>query len=300
MNPSFIFDRSTPELDEYLRISQMHPGYKYVSGCATPTKESKKAVYDWQSSVDLLRSVAGDALIREYHSARKAWMCRDETATPGVVSQTSPNGEFRVDVTSHPTGDGTWSYTKGRVYEGNRLIQTVYRNYPSFPIAWVENHAKTGHDYLICGADYMGQTVIDLITEDRVDSPPVCGGFCWIKVNPNAEGTTLAVSGCYWGGPDEVIIVDFEDPMSPAKWTEVAHFTGSGSRWGKDGSCSIETPYEVVDIPGHRLDGKKEDDCTSDEVAEVDKEALERNLPEKGYCDAGWCERVQSQLWFPV
>jgi hypothetical protein len=75
-------------------------------------------------------------------------------------------------------------------------------------------------EYLLCGEDYQGYNVIDLKREvNELTFPPEAyegQGFCWGAAYPSPTGQLIAVDGCYWGGPNEVVIFDFAVPcLSP-------------------------------------------------------------------------------------
>ena len=55
-------------------------------------------------------------------------------------------------------------YTRAVVTGDDGTIAAVNRNYSSFWYCFIENHATTGHDYLLCGDDYQSFTVCDLTT----------------------------------------------------------------------------------------------------------------------------------------
>ena len=126
------------------------------------------------------------------------------------------------------------------------------------------------------------------------------GERLWTEIHPNPDGTVLAVPGCYWGSPMEMILVDFANPMQPP-WLildrdEDEHFCG----WSADGTCNIGRRFEVVDIEGHPLHGKKEDDCTIDELEQVEAYAQEHDLPEgPDGEDPGWRYQTESHVWVP-
>jgi hypothetical protein len=136
----------------------------------------------------------------------------DEQATEHI----SPSGLYRLVITPYNTGEGYWNYTEGAVYRelGQGPLEIVRRNYPHFWFAWAEKH-QDGHDYLLCGEDYQGQTVIQLDSGKRVDYLPEKAAkgwaFCWIAVTP--EENELHVDGCFWGGPEEHVVYDFSEPL---------------------------------------------------------------------------------------
>lgn len=144
---------------------------------------------------------------------------------------TSPLGKYTLFISYFGTGANTWNVSRGQVYESGidrppvysktlvrkpALIETVHRNYGSFPFLFVENHPN-GHDYLICGENYMGQTVIELDTGKRIDHNK--NGFCWSSYSFNTSQKLLVVDGCYWAAPYEYKLFDFSDPMNG--WPEL-------------------------------------------------------------------------------
>lgn len=251
---TFVYDGETPELRAYLTHVQAPP----------PRAEA------WEAERRRLLAALPEGLLSRYDRARVAWHCRDATRAKDPTSHLSDSGHYRLDVTVHPTGRGTWAYTKGRIYDGERLIAEVCRNYHSFPFTFVERHPN-GHDYLVCGEDYQGQTFIQLDTGRRADHLPKATnygfGFCWADVQPSPSKRTLAVGGCYWGAPYEVWFVDFDDPMS---WPPIVlkrepdldKFLG----WVGDDVAEYGRVSEV-----YTANNKTADECTDEELAEWER-----------------------------
>lgn len=138
---------------------------------------------------------------------------------------TSPSGKYVLQVSSRATKPGCWNYTTGEVTRAGtgEAIATVDRNYSSFPYAWVEGHPN-GHDYLVCGANYQGQTVIELDTGKRKDFLPEDAkkghGFCWVQYHFDPILKMMVVNGCIWACPYETRFYDFADPMEKG-WEEL-------------------------------------------------------------------------------
>lgn len=134
----------------------------------------------------------------------------------------SPSNKYKLIITNKETKPGCWNYSTGEVSLNDNIIAVVNRNYGSFPFLFVENHPN-GHDYLICGEDYQGQTVIELDTGKRINFlPPEAEkgfGFCWGSYEFNKENNILAVDGCIWACPYEFRFFDFSDPMNG--WPEI-------------------------------------------------------------------------------
>lgn len=136
----------------------------------------------------------------------------------------SPEGKYKLVVSSFSTGQGTWDYSQGKVYrtDAGELVAIVQRNHDSFPFLFVEGHPN-GHDYLVCGEDYQGQTVVELDTGGRRDHLPEEAkrgvAFCWVDASFEAPVAMLVVEGCIWACPYEYRFFDFSDPMRG--WPEI-------------------------------------------------------------------------------
>lgn len=197
---TFQYPRMTPELQAYLN----HIETDVVSE-------------EWRTERKRLVDLVPPEVFQDYHQAKVTWFCRDETQAGDPKVVVSPGGQYRLVLTEHETRRGCWAYTKGKVFKGDQLLFEVCRNYSHFPYLFVEGHPN-GHDYLVCGEDYQGQTVLELDTGKRVDYLPPNAlkghGFCWAQIHISPSKNTLAVEGCIWAGPEEVMIMDFSDPMS--------------------------------------------------------------------------------------
>lgn len=141
----------------------------------------------------------------------------------------SQSGKYKLSLHAYKTGSGSWAYTQGKVYSASsdQPLAIVNRNYSSFPHLFIENHPN-GHDYLICGEDYQGQTVIELDTGKRVDYFPEEAfegfGFCCSSfIEFDRDTQLLLVEGCYWACPYEYRFYDFSDPMKQFKYLETEY-----------------------------------------------------------------------------
>jgi hypothetical protein len=191
----------------------------------------------------------------------------------------SPSGKYWLVISDYKTKAGCWGYSRGEVFCGNYLVADIQRNYHSFPFAWVEGHPN-GHDFLVCGESYMGQTVVELDTGKRSDSDPEHYGFCWAAIHPSPDKKVLAVDGCVWGAPYEVALFDFREPLKLpypvlGSWDECEEFDA----WESNEALRL---VRVRDT--RKSDGKLIDD-----------------LPEEGWpkLDADWGELRVTKLWTP-
>lgn len=173
---------------------------------------------DWQERQDAIKAVP-EALAEAYHAYRKDRMYDPEHAQPDPKEILTSSGKYKLVVTSFTSGPGTWAVTEGKVFkaDSDTPIASIRRNYTAFPYCFIEGHAN-GHDYLIGGEDYQGQTVIELDTGKRRELLPEEAkeghGFCWGHYSYNAASQLLLVDGCYWACPYEHRFYDFSDPMS--------------------------------------------------------------------------------------
>lgn len=126
------------------------------------------------------------------------------------------HGKYRIVVSEYSTKEGFWHYSGAKVYK-NDLVVEVHRNYSSFPYLFIEGHID-GHDYLFCGEDYQGQTVVQLDTgliKNYMSPGAEKGwGFCWASFGPvSPTGECMVIEGCYWAAPYEIRIIDIRTPM---------------------------------------------------------------------------------------
>jgi len=135
----------------------------------------------------------------------------------GKLQRTFEEGKYKLEIFQFETKEGCWGYTQGIVYRNNLIITKINRNYSSFPFSWIIGHPN-GHDYLIAGEDYQGQTIIQLDTSTRVDILPDDAkkgyGFCWVDHHFYSEQQILIVDGCIWACPYEFRFYDFSDPLN--------------------------------------------------------------------------------------
>ena len=165
----------------------------------------------------------------------------------------SPSGKYKLVITNFHTKPVLWSFTQGEVFkkDSDVPIATVRRNYSAFPYSFVEDH-PSGHDFLVAGEDYQGQTVVDLTTGERRDTlsdgTDKGFGFCWSEHRFHKESGILSVCGCHWACPYEFRFYDFSDPMRgwpEIEWKDVDEERSTGIfediRWP-----SIETRDETT------------------------------------------------------
>lgn len=188
-----------------------------------------------------------------------SWV-RKKTSSREYFSQSK---KYKLVVNYFSQGKGYWDYTKGTIYRtsDNKKLFEVNRNYSSFWYCFVENH-QNGHDYMLCGSNYQGQTVLELDTGIRKDYVPKSAeqgaGFCWTGVTPNESKTIIAVDGCFWACPYEFVFYDFSEPLN-LPYRELGRMDAlSDGKWVDD--CI----YEM------KSDNNKDEDVDDEDRIEYD------------------------------
>lgn len=210
--------------------------------------------------------------LKIYRSEKSKYFKDDNIVADSTTTYKSQSGKYELTIIQYKTEEKAWNYSLGKVYlisgSEKQLIAEIQRNYHSFPYSFVEEHPN-GHDYLVCGEDYQGQTIIELDTGKRKDWIPAMGGYCWKQITPSPSKTLLFVDGCYWACPGDSIIVDFSSPLSPPFDRLNGDFTiNSFKGWNEDDSCEIEIEYET----------RKSDGKPISELSEDEQDALEKDL----------------------
>ncbi|MEZ4474684.1 MAG: hypothetical protein R3F60_28635 [bacterium] len=228
-----------------------------------------------RAEVRRLRDLVPLPLRMAWFAAHRRWRCRPETEVGERATHASPSGRYVLEISTHSEAPRTWAYSRGRILRGGEVIAEVFRNFGQFPFVWVEDH-PAGHDYLICGEDYQGQTVIELDTGRRTDhlAPEAHEGFgfCWAGYQASPSRRTLAVSGCYWGAPYEVRLIDLSDPLTHLPIVKIVE-SGADYAWQVDqpDTCTIQREIEICAPTGTPADAMSEE-----EEADAERRRLAR------------------------
>jgi len=129
----------------------------------------------------------------------------------------SPSSKYTLWIYRYRTKRNYGDRSLCEIRVNNKKLMTIPRNYHHFPFTFVEDHPITHHDYLICGEDYQGYTIVDLTIGEKANFLPQSAkqgwGFCWTDHQFDRENNILHVEGCYWACPYEQVEYDFSDPM---------------------------------------------------------------------------------------
>lgn len=128
----------------------------------------------------------------------------------------SPSGSYKLEIHHfhHEEEIRRYSYTKGIIKDKeDHLVDVIYRNFSFFIYQWVQTEDD---EYLLCGLDYQGYTIVDLIRRETCHFVPETAydgqGFCWGEIFYLRDKELLVIDGCYWASPYELVFYDFAQP----------------------------------------------------------------------------------------
>jgi hypothetical protein len=185
----------------------------------------------------------------------------------------SPSGKFQLEIAKYSTGPHTWSYSRGIVtrVSDSKPLADVKRNYGHFWYCWIEH--PNGKEYLLCGEDYQGYCAVNLTDELYHVYFPEDGyrgiGFCWTAVYPSPDKLTLAVDGCYWACPYDLVFYDFQTPDA-LPYQEIGRCDNitECEGWKDNETFALKREIEV-----RASDGKEYNSLSEDEQAELDADS---------------------------
>lgn len=190
-----------------------------------------------------------------------------------VEADESPCGKYRLEICQYSTEPDAWNVSRGIVTRkhDNQLIIDVKRNFGHFWYAWVQHPNQ--NDYLLCGEDYQGYSVINLTTGKSTVYFPDAGykgfGFCWTAVDASPDCLILAVDGCYWACPYEVVFYDFRNPEQ----LPLPELGRIGSLDDCEGWLDNETFVLTREIEFRKSDGAAYDSLSSEEQDVLDNDS---------------------------
>jgi hypothetical protein len=206
---------------------------------------------------------------------------RDPDSTQTHVS---PSGLFNLEISGYATKPDAWNYSRGVVRDLNNVILAdVKRNYSSFWYTWIQH--PNGCEYLLCGEDYQGYSVINLTKGTTKVYFPDEGyggtGFCWTAVYPSPDNLVLAVDGCYWACPYEIVFYDFTDPER-LPLLELGRLTNTlnGSSWLDNQRFNVMREVEF----------RLSDDTAYESLSEAEQEILDHTPNSTG-------SRKEERIW---
>ena len=137
----------------------------------------------------------------------------------------SDSGKYQIQITPvvFKVKDRFWAYTLGKVIDSSnkKILHTIKRDSDKFPFVFVEGHG--GSDYLLCGEDRQGQTIIELNTGQTIthigEKAKRDMEFSWQKFHVSPEKKFIGIEGYAKSKHNEfpeyrgIRFFNFEQPM---------------------------------------------------------------------------------------
>lgn len=148
--------------------------------------------------------------IQKVREATELGLASAELGPDDPVTEMSPCGRYRLVIEEY-VAEGA-DFAVAVVYNVNtgQKVATVKRNDSRCFYAWL---SRAGCDYLLFPEDLEGQTVVDLTAGVVAGFSSPDDPFIWTEIHPSPDRTKLAVIGCYWACPFQVMVYDFHDPL---------------------------------------------------------------------------------------
>jgi len=157
----------------------------------------------------------------QYIEQRKEFEASFKRYTKIVDSEqefVSPSGIYKLKISKYGNGDEVcWNYSRGIVSKmaGGKILADVKRNIGHFWHNWVEH--PNGNEYLLCGEDYQGYSVVNLTQATYQVYFPDEGyqgvGFCWAAIYPSPDKLMLAVTAVFGWLPTRFCFMIFGSLM---------------------------------------------------------------------------------------
>jgi hypothetical protein len=158
----------------------------------------------------------------------------------------SPDGKyfFRANSYKQTDPERNWTVARIEIFQagGQKLFEFI-RDEDLVCCCWLNvNDAE----YFICPEDFEGQSIYDLTNDRFYSFASQKDPFIWTEIVPSPDKTKLAVIGCYWACPFELVIYDISDicrlpyPVINRKVFETAKLKG----WKDNETVILETKGE--------------------------------------------------------
>lgn len=236
----------------------------------------KKIFNRWRKPVNSYAANFGAATNKDYKIRRQEIerFFTNRNKLDGETTIESPSKNYSLTIEYYEMGENNWNYSRGIVKEikSGKIIADIKRNYSNFWHSWV---VKDRNEYLICGEDYQGQTVINLSERKISNYFPEAGekgfGFCWANVFPSPNSKILAVEGCYWANPYDLVFFDFSHPDElPYRELKRIESIDEIRGWNKEGFFELTYEDEI-----RKSDGMRYKDLPEEEQDEMDNGNVE-------------------------
>ena len=107
----------------------------------------------------------------------------------------------------------SWTVSKIEIFQTNpeeKLFEFI-RNDDSLFHGWLTIEQRT---YLLLSEDLEGKSIFDFLNRDFHSYSFENDKFIWCEYYPSPDGKQLAIIGCFWGGPYEIIVFNTSEPLN--------------------------------------------------------------------------------------
>lgn len=283
-------------------------------------KEYKGNEKEFQDLVDQIQGLVNEIPAKELFAYRRKNRMQyyvEENRVPDKQKVIlSPSGTYRLVVDQYRTcgpdpnaKQRSWNYSRGQIIKvmTSEVIETVYRNYPSFWYCFVEH--PNGCEYLFCGEDYQGYDLVNLSTGERrstlQDNAFLGWGWCTANMVSSPNGKYIVADGCYWACPYDLRVLDFSNPENfPLPILTTLPDGPSFKGWDSEDSFLYQRTWEGQETKDgtfyiwedngwKEIDPKEREILDWRELSEEEYDKMEEEHPERlGY-------RIETHRWHP-
>lgn len=150
------------------------------------------------------------------HRENELFYFQEQYKTEEVEVFYSPDNQYKLLIEHFRCVDGNvrHDYTRGIITSIDNSIKIeINRNYGHFIYEWV---IRGQQKYLLCGEDYQGYTIVNLVNQKILNYVPEewhnGTGFCWAAIHYTPGINVLVVEGCQWACEYEIIFYEFSNP----------------------------------------------------------------------------------------
>lgn len=140
-----------------------------------------------------------------------------------LLTEWSPSGKYRLEALCSDKADQVWF----ALYGLNET--TPFCGFHVEDSRGIHAFVQVGEDeYFLAATEQCGgQSVVDLTRRKWANAIDE-GGFIGWEYFLSPDGKYLAVSGCFWACPWQIMVFDFSQPLS-VPWPVVAEMISSGN-----------------------------------------------------------------------
>jgi hypothetical protein len=162
-----------------------------------------------------------------------------------VKAEVSPSGNYELKIQNHIWRglNASADFANVEVWDiHSRTKLLEFNSEDTFWHIWVEKDAK---EYLVFAEHRGGQSVIEFPALKFESYFQDINDFIWIEFHPSPNKSKLAIIGCHWACPYEVVVYDFRFPMNlpfSIVTREILNVQENFDKWLNDLDFSLVRP----------------------------------------------------------